>query len=232
MLPRLDSDMDTSPPTSFAHFEVRRQEDGAPWELGRGAMGVTYKAYDPQLRLDVALKVINPAQVGNDKARALFLREARAAARVHHANVGSVAFLNPDPENMFYAMEFIAGESLRDWLHSRVPLRAAHGDWVVVADRARAGGDPSRRRDSSGLEADQFDGDPRGQAAGGGRSRGVADQDHRFWTGAEHGGGSFGDFGGGEHDGVSGDGVVRESGAMRGAAGPGRAIGSCIRWAA
>jgi predicted Ser/Thr protein kinase len=106
----------------FAHFEVRRREDGAPWELGRGAMGVTYKAYDPQLRLDIALKVINPAQVGDAKARALFLREARAAARVHHANVGNVVYLNQDPENMFYAMEFIAGESLRDWMHSRVPL--------------------------------------------------------------------------------------------------------------
>ncbi|OAI42847.1 hypothetical protein AYO41_03430 [Verrucomicrobia bacterium SCGC AG-212-E04] len=85
-------------------------------------MGVTYKAFDTQLRVEVALKVINPAQVGDVRAQALFLREARAAARVHHANVGSVAFLNPDPENMFYAMEFIAGESLRDWLHPRVPL--------------------------------------------------------------------------------------------------------------
>ncbi|OAI42846.1 hypothetical protein AYO41_03425 [Verrucomicrobia bacterium SCGC AG-212-E04] len=106
----------------FAHFEVRRNADGAPWELGRGAMGVTYKAFDTQLRVEVALKVINPAQVGDAKARALFLREARAAAQVHHSNVGRVAFLNPDPENMFYAMEFIAGESLRDWLHPRVPL--------------------------------------------------------------------------------------------------------------
>jgi eukaryotic-like serine/threonine-protein kinase len=106
----------------FAHFEVSLRDDGAPWELGRGAMGVTYKAYDPDLRVYVALKVINPAQVGDAKTRALFLREARAAARVHHANVGNVVFLNPDPENMFYAMEFIAGESLRDWLHSRVPL--------------------------------------------------------------------------------------------------------------
>ncbi len=119
--------MADSPPPSFsnlifAHYEVRRREDGAPWELGRGAMGVTYKAYDPQLRVEVALKVINPAQVGDAKTRALFLREARAAARVHHANVGTVVFLNPDPEHLFYAMEFIAGESLRDWLHSRVPL--------------------------------------------------------------------------------------------------------------
>ena len=122
MLGKPVSAMDATTPLHFAHYEVRRREDGAPWELGRGAMGVTYKAYDPQLRMDVALKVINPAQVGDAKAKALFLREARAAARVHHANVGTVVYLNQDPENMFYAMEFIAGESLRDWLHSRVPL--------------------------------------------------------------------------------------------------------------
>src|SRR5476651_2478786 len=83
----------------FAHFEVSLRDDGGPWELGRGAMGVTYKAYDPQLRVYVALKVINPAQVGDAKTRALFLREARAAARVHHANVGNVVFLNQDPAN-------------------------------------------------------------------------------------------------------------------------------------
>ena len=106
----------------FAHYEVRRQEDGSPWELGRGAMGVTYKAYDPQLRVEVALKVINPGQVGDAKTQALFLREARAAARVHHGNVANVVFLSQDPANAFYAMEFIAGESLRDWLQTRSPL--------------------------------------------------------------------------------------------------------------
>ena len=106
----------------FAHYRVLRRPDGAIWELGRGAMGVTYKAHDKQLRVDVALKVINPAQVGNAKAQALFLREARAAARVHQSNVANVVYLHEDPANPFYAMEFIAGESLRDWLHTRLPL--------------------------------------------------------------------------------------------------------------
>ena len=114
--------MDSTTPLHFAPYEVRRREDGSPWELGRGAMGVTYKAYDPQLRVEVALKVINPAQVGDAKTQALFLREARAAARVNHSNVGHVVYLNQDPANLFYAMEFIEGESLRDWLHPRMPL--------------------------------------------------------------------------------------------------------------
>ena len=114
--------MNEPPSLRFAHYEVRRREDGTPWELGRGAMGVTYKAYDSQLRLDVALKVINPSQMGDTKAQALFLREARAAARVHQSNVASVIYLNQDPANPFYAMEFIAGESLHDWLGPRRPL--------------------------------------------------------------------------------------------------------------
>ncbi len=106
----------------FAHYRVLRRPDESIWELGRGAMGVTYKAYDKQLRVEVALKVINPGQMGDAKAQALFLREARAAARVHQSNVANVVFLNEDPANPFYAMEFIAGESLRDWLSTRVPL--------------------------------------------------------------------------------------------------------------
>ena len=102
-----------APELRFAHYRVLRRPDGSIWELGRGAMGVTYKAFDEQLRVDVALKIIAPAQVDDPKTQALFLREARAAARVHHPNVASVVFLSTTPGNLFYAMEFIDGESLR-----------------------------------------------------------------------------------------------------------------------
>ena len=103
----------------FAQYCVLRRPNGSTWELGRGAMGVTYKAFDEQLRVDVALKLITPGQVDDPKAKALFLREARAAARVRHPNVASVLFLSTTPGNLFYAMEFIAGESLQDWLRAR-----------------------------------------------------------------------------------------------------------------
>ena len=88
-------------------------------------MGVTYRAYDERLRLEVALKVITPGQVDDPKTRALFLREARAAARVHHPNVSSVVYLSDAPENVFYAMEFVAGESLAEWLRTRGALPPA-----------------------------------------------------------------------------------------------------------
>ncbi len=88
-------------------------------------MGVTYKAHDEQLRVDVALKVITPGRVDDAKAQSLFQREARAAARVRHPNVASVVFLSTTPGNFFYAMEFVAGESLADWLQTRGALPPA-----------------------------------------------------------------------------------------------------------
>ena len=59
-------------------------EDGTPVELGRGAMGVTYKAFDINLRCPVTLKVITEKYIGDESARLRFLREARATASVRH----------------------------------------------------------------------------------------------------------------------------------------------------
>src|SRR5271155_3987258 len=66
----------------FEHYELVRGEDGKPVELGRGAMGVTYKAFDVDLHCRVTLKVISERYLGDEMARLRFLREARTAARV------------------------------------------------------------------------------------------------------------------------------------------------------
>ena len=96
----------------FEHYELVTGEDGKPVELGRGAMGVTYKAFDVDLHCPVTLKVISERYLGDESARLRFLREARAAASVRHPNVASVFHLGRTGSNYFYAMEFVEGETL------------------------------------------------------------------------------------------------------------------------
>ena len=96
----------------FENYEVMLDQDGKPIELGRGAMGVTYKAFDIDLRFPVTLKVISEKYVGDESARLRFLREARAAAKVRHTNVASVLHLGRTATGYFYAMEFVEGETL------------------------------------------------------------------------------------------------------------------------
>jgi hypothetical protein len=96
----------------FEHYELVTGEDGKPIELGRGAMGVTYKAFDVDLRCPVTLKVISERYLGDESARLRFLREARAAASVRHPNVASVLHLGRTGSSYFYAMEFVEGETL------------------------------------------------------------------------------------------------------------------------
>src|SRR5262245_2834064 len=96
----------------FEHYELVTGEDGKPIELGRGAMGVTYKAFDVDLHCPVTLKVISERYLGDESARLRFLREARAAASVRHSNVASVLHLGKSAGNYFYAMEFVEGETL------------------------------------------------------------------------------------------------------------------------
>jgi serine/threonine protein kinase len=130
---------------TFEHFQVLRRPDGSLWELGRGAMGVTYKAFDTNLRCDVALKVINPQYLNSDTARQRFLREARAAAQLRHPNVATVFHLGSVSGNFFYAMEYVEGEtverrvqregSLASALAMRIAGQVARA--LIAADRQK-----------------------------------------------------------------------------------------------
>jgi serine/threonine protein kinase len=100
------------PPHRYEHYELLTGEDGKPLELGRGAMGATYKALDINLRCPATLKVISERYLGDESARLRFVREARAAASVRHPNVASVFHLGRTGGSYFYAMEFVEGETL------------------------------------------------------------------------------------------------------------------------
>src|SRR5213596_2006123 len=102
----------TPGPLRYSHFEVEIGSDGFPVELGAGAMAITYCARDTVLNSTVALKVIDRKVAENSGARSRFLREARAAANIHHPNVARVTFYGEQDGECFYAMELVEGETL------------------------------------------------------------------------------------------------------------------------
>ena len=92
--------------------------------VGTGAMGVVYGAYDPELDRKVALKLLKPGQGVKDTARARLLREAKAMARLAHPNVVAVHDVGVFEDQVFLAMEFVGGGTLKSWLGREAALVA------------------------------------------------------------------------------------------------------------
>ena len=113
--------------TRFGVYEIDCHADGNLYELGRGAMGVTYRATDTSLQRKVALKIIKTdiAERSAD-ARERFVREARAAAALRHEHIATVYQFGMRQETgqYFYAMELIEGETLDERVHRAGPLNA------------------------------------------------------------------------------------------------------------
>src|SRR5262252_3885706 len=111
----------------FGVYEIDCHADGSLYELGRGAMGITYLATDTSLQRKVALKLIKTdiAERSAD-ARERFVREARAAAALRHEHVATVYQFGMRLETgqYFYAMELIEGETLEDRVRRAGPLDA------------------------------------------------------------------------------------------------------------
>lgn len=99
-------------------------------ELGRGAMGVVYQAFDPNIGRPVAIKVIrlNADITAEESAdlRQRLIREANAAGQLSHANLVTIYQLGEDGRNVFIAMEFVKGSPLFDLMkdgNSLAPAR-------------------------------------------------------------------------------------------------------------
>ncbi len=85
-------------------------------ELGRGGMGIVYKALDERSNKIVAIKQLILENIDQNKHREFrdrFRREAQTALRLQHANIVTVLEISQDPDSYFYVMEFLEGHSLR-----------------------------------------------------------------------------------------------------------------------
>jgi serine/threonine protein kinase len=113
--------------TRFGVYEIDCHADGSLCELGRGAMGVTYRATDTSLQRKVALKIIKiDIAARSADARERFMREARAAAALRHENIATIHQFGMRLETgqYFYAMELIEGETLEERIRRAGPLDA------------------------------------------------------------------------------------------------------------
>jgi Protein kinase domain len=164
------------PPKRFEHYELVKGEDGKPVELGRGAMGVTYKAFDVDLRCPVTLKVISERYLGDESARLRFLREARAAASVRHPNVASVFHLGRTGQNYFYAMEFVGGETLENLVKRSGKLDVKLALEVVTQVAAGLASGAQKQPRPPGYQTKQHHGEL-------GRGRRCGRKGHRPWAG-------------------------------------------------
>jgi TonB family protein len=88
-------------------------------ELGRGGMGVVYKAIQPSLNREVALKVLPPYFAKDKELVERFFREARAAANLKHPKIVTVYEFGEDEETFYFAMELLEGESLEDLIKKK-----------------------------------------------------------------------------------------------------------------
>jgi len=112
-------------PDQIGPYVIARRDDGQAWVLGRGAMGITFRATDESLDRPVALKIINIDRGSHSaEARERFMREARAAAALRHLNVATVYQFGVREETgqFFYAMELVEGETLEERVRRLGPL--------------------------------------------------------------------------------------------------------------
>src|SRR6476619_2102960 len=80
--------------------------------IGEGGMGTVYRARDPRLERDVAIKILRADLVGDSDRRARFVQEAKAVSALNHPNIVTVHDIGTEGETVYMVMELVEGKPL------------------------------------------------------------------------------------------------------------------------
>ena len=116
-------------PASIAHYRIIKK-------LGAGGMGEVYLALDTKLDRKVAIKVLRPDSLADERLKKRLLREAQAAAKLDHPNICAVYDVNEADSLTFIVMQYIEGETLADKM-ARQPLELS--TVLAIAEHAAEG---------------------------------------------------------------------------------------------
>lgn len=108
-------------------------------ELGRGGMGVVYKAHEESLNRFVALKVLGEHLTEDPTHVERFLREAQSAARLNHPNIVQIYAVSQDQGRHYFAMEYVTGQSLQQVLRSKGTLDSIQAARITLQTAAGLG---------------------------------------------------------------------------------------------
>ena len=147
---REDAVVRVAPPGRIGEFRIVR-------EIGRGGMGVVYEAEEEALGRRVALKVLAPHLVADERLRARFRREARAVARLHHTNIVPVFGVGERDGLCYYVMQMIQGRALDriDQEAPTVPLRGPQEEPTPASEAETPS--PERFRETARIGAQVAD---------------------------------------------------------------------------
>lgn len=111
--------------SKIGHYEIVK-------ELGRGGMGVVFKASEPSLGRFVAIKMLGDQVLQDENIRARFIREAQSAAKLNHPNIVQVYYVGEEDGKPFFAMEFVEGVDLGRVIATERQLQAEHAAHVIL----------------------------------------------------------------------------------------------------
>src|SRR5215210_7860537 len=108
-----------------AHYDLDQ-------EIGRGGMGIVYRAKDRRLKRTVAVKLLPPEMSFRAEIRSRFLREAETAAQLSHPNIVPIYSVDEREGLVFFVMACIEGDNLAKRMHDRGPIPADDARRVMV----------------------------------------------------------------------------------------------------